>query len=199
MLRTVVVALAAFCVQGFAPVAQMSSRASLSMNAELSSMAGISVETGNKVFDPLGLAQWRDIEELRASELANGRSAMLAVVGWVWPQVFGLWPGGKITTTDPVEAILKVEPIAWAQIILFCGCLEAARVNYNAGKDASPIGPDPSKTFFDPAAVYPTDEAGKLDMQTKELKNGRMAMIAFAGLVTHHFMPAAVPLLGGLK
>lgn len=152
---------------------------------ELSTMLGVSVETGNKVFDPLKLAQWRDVDQLRASELANGRSAMLAVVGWVWPQIFGLWPGGKVTTTDPVEAITKVDPIAWAQIIVFCGCLEAAKVNYLAGIDASPIGPNPATTFFDPAGIYPKDASGQELMQLRELKNGRMAMIAFAGLVVH--------------
>lgn len=184
-------------VGGFAPTAAV--RPALTAKAELASMPGVSVETGNKVFDPLKLAQWRDVDELRATELANGRSAMLAVVGWVWPQVFGLWPGGKVTTTDPIEAITQVEPIAWAQIIIFCGCLEAAKLNYLAGKDAAPIGPSPGQTFFDPARIYPTDAAEQEVMQLKELKNGRMAMIAFAGLVVHHFNPAAVPLLGGLK
>ncbi|KAJ8600640.1 hypothetical protein CTAYLR_006927 [Chrysophaeum taylorii] len=183
-------------VAAFAPPSAV--RPSLALHAELSTMPGISVETGNKVFDPLGLAQWRDIEELRATELANGRSAMLAVVGWVWPQVFGLWPGGSVTTTDPIAAISQVEPEAWAQMIILCGCAEAAKVNWASGVDAKPFF-DPDALFFDPAKVYPADPAGQEEMQLKELKNGRMAMIAFAGLVVHHFNPAAVPLLGDLK
>jgi len=44
-----------------------------------------------EAFDPLGLAKWRPFDETRAAELRNGRVAMLASVGWVWPQMFGPW------------------------------------------------------------------------------------------------------------
>mmetsp|Transcript_19951 Transcript_19951/g.79560 ORF Transcript_19951/g.79560 Transcript_19951/m.79560 type:complete len:198 (+) Transcript_19951:70-663(+) len=181
----------------FAPVPAPPTRTSVAMSADLATMPGVSVETGNKVFDPLELAQWRDVEELRATELANGRVAMLAVVGWVWPQVFGLFPGGPVKTVDPIAAITQVPILAWAQMVMFCGILEAAKYNWSIGVDAKPFF-DPEKTFFDPSCVYPKDAAGQEEMQLKELKNGRMAMIAFAGLVTHHYMPGAVPLLGDL-
>ena len=36
------------------------------------------------------------------------------------------------------------------------------------------------------------------EMQLRELKNARMAMIAFAGLVVHHYLPSAVPGMGSL-
>ena len=36
---------------------------------------------------------------------------------------------------------------------------------------------------FDPAGLKPTDAAELKEMQTKELNNGRLAMIAIAGMV----------------
>ena len=56
---------------------------------------------GGKPFDPLGLAVFRDFDEMRAAEVRNGRVAMLASVGWVWPQIFGTFNSDDVTTTDP--------------------------------------------------------------------------------------------------
>jgi len=188
-----------FCVAGVAafhapsPVSRSRATVVDAGTADLGTMAGVSVECGGKVFDPLALAQWRDVEELRDAEIANGRSAMLACVGWLWPQFFGLWHSGPVTTADPVAAIAQVPMLAWIQIIVGIGVLEAAKVNWRQG-----IERDSSKPFFDPAGLWPKDAASQKIMQDKELKNGRMAMIAFSGLVVHHFMPGAVPLLGTL-
>merc|ERR1719324_1659008 len=33
-------------------------------------------------------------------------------------------------------------------------------------------------------ALYPSDEQGQYDMQLRELRNGRLAMLAFSGIVT---------------
>ena len=41
----------------------------------------------------------------------------------------------------------------------------------------------PGDFGWDPMDMYPTDPAGRIDMQTKELNNGRVAMIAIAGMV----------------
>ena len=41
----------------------------------------------------------------------------------------------------------------------------------------------PGDFSWDPMDMYPTDPAGRIDMQTKELNNGRVAMIAIAGMV----------------
>jgi hypothetical protein len=41
--------------------------------ATLESIGGYGVETGNKPFDPLKIADWIPADRLRASELANGR------------------------------------------------------------------------------------------------------------------------------
>ncbi|KAJ1451855.1 chlorophyll a/b-binding protein domain-containing protein, partial [Pelagophyceae sp. CCMP2097] len=135
-------------------------------------------------FDPLGLAQWRDVDELRENEIANGRGAMLAVVGWVWPQLFGTIPGYPVSSGDPVAAVAEVPSLAWIQIFLFAGVCEAAKENWSKG---------PKAPVFDPFGNWPWDPAGRERLRLSEIKNGRLAMIAFAGLVVHHYMPGAVP------
>ncbi|KAH8046975.1 S-adenosylmethionine-dependent tRNA (m5U54) methyltransferase [Aureococcus anophagefferens] len=122
---------------------------------------------GDEIWDPLELAQWRD--------------------------VFGLWKGGPVTSSDPIAALTEVPTVAWVQFIVFCGAIEANRLNYDRGLER-----DTSKVFFDPLGLYPEDAEGQARMQLAELKNARTAMIGFAAVFVHHFMPAAVPGLGGL-
>ena len=98
----------------------------------------------------------------------------------------------QVTTTDPIDAIMQVPTVAWVQFSVFCGAIEANRLNYDRGLER-----DTSKVFFDPLGLYPTDAAGQEKMQLRELKNARVAMIGFAGLFVNHFMPGAVPGLGG--
>ena len=76
-------------------------------------------------FDPLELSQWAPADFLRKAELANGRSAMLATVGWFFPKIWTLQ--GPVDTTDPVEAFFKSDAQWWAQFIIFCGTIEAIK------------------------------------------------------------------------
>jgi hypothetical protein len=174
-------------------------------DAQLESMVGVSIELGRNVWDPLEVAQWRDLDEMRACELANGRVAMLASVGWVAPQVNGLWGTGlPVKTTDPIDAILQVPTAAWCQIILFCGVIEAARWNWEQqrqGKETPlPITQgwggrkgNPNRPFYDPFDIYPKDKAGQERMQLREIKHARLAMLGFAGFFSNHFIPGSVP------
>ena len=41
---------------------------------------------------------------------------------------------------------------------------------------------------FDPLGMKPKDEAGLMTMQTKELNNGRLAMLACAGIVAQELV-----------
>ena len=46
----------------------------------------------------------------------------------------------------------------------------------------------PGDFGWDPMDMYPTDPAGRVEMQTKELNNGRVAMIAVAGMVAQELV-----------
>ena len=49
----------------------------------------------------------------------------------------------------------------------------------------------PGDFGWDPMDMYPTDPAGRIEMQTKELNNGRVAMIAMAGMVAQELATGA--------
>ncbi|KAL3775776.1 hypothetical protein ACHAWO_003625 [Cyclotella atomus] len=68
----------------FAPAQQGKASTALNYASELDSMP-TSVECP-KVFDPLGLSDYVPVDWARRAELSNGRSAMLATVGWFFPK-----------------------------------------------------------------------------------------------------------------
>uniref|UniRef100_A0A7S2HY90 Plastid light harvesting protein n=1 Tax=Helicotheca tamesis TaxID=374047 RepID=A0A7S2HY90_9STRA len=180
----------------FAPVS--SSRASTSLNAlynaELEEMTGTTVEVGNKVFDPLGLSNFVPPQFAREAEIANGRSAMLATVGWIWPATFGTFDSQDVTTTDPIDAIMQADPQWWAQFIIFCAVIEGIKFR---GKMNGKSYCGPGEPCIDWSGSYPADEAGRAEIHEKELKNGRLAMIGFAGFMAAHFIPGSVPISPG--
>merc|ERR1712094_102614 len=49
----------------------------------------------------------------------------------------------------------------------------------------------PGDFGWDPMDMYPTDPAARVEMQTKELNNGRVAMIAVAGMVAQELATGA--------
>lgn len=143
-------------------------------------------------YDPWGLNQWVPGEYARKAELANGRAAMLACVGWVWPAWFGTF-AGPVTTTDPIDAVLQTSPEFWAQFIILCGVAENWKYNRELeGKSYTGDG--------EPAVDWTmywgkmTDQ-GRDRMRMRELKNARLAMIGIASFAAAHFIPGSVPCL----
>jgi Chlorophyll A-B binding protein len=151
----------------------------------------VSVFRHDTQFDPVGLAQWAPVDYLRKAELSNGRSAMLANVGWFWPKVVGTFDSTDVGTTDPIKAILEADPQWWAQFLLLCGTIEAIKYRGELeGKSYTGEGP----AVIDWAKQWDKlDAAKKEDMRLKELKNGRLAMIGFASYIANYFIPGSVP------
>eukprot|EP00523_Entomoneis_sp_CCMP467_P006372 CAMPEP_0168736386 /NCGR_PEP_ID=MMETSP0724-20121128/9834_1 /TAXON_ID=265536 /ORGANISM="Amphiprora sp., Strain CCMP467" /LENGTH=195 /DNA_ID=CAMNT_0008783583 /DNA_START=150 /DNA_END=737 /DNA_ORIENTATION=+ len=176
----------------FAPAQQGQSASALKSSTEFDGMIGISNEVGNKFFDPVGLAQWAPAEHLRKAELSNGRSAMLAVVGWEFPKIY-MFPSDDVSSPDPMKAILDADPQWWAQFIIFCGTVEAFKYRGELeGKSYTGDGP----AVIDWTNTWETlDEKEKEEMRLKELKNGRLAMLAIASFVSNYYLPGSVPLL----
>jgi len=136
-------------------------------------------------FDPLGLSDIFDIKWLREAELKHGRICMLAFVGFIFPDIFGTLPDHPYTSVAAHDASLGAYGGAMGQIFLFIGLIEVLTgvpaINYTMnGGDR-----EPGDYAFDPLGFLAdaTPEA-KETMQLKELKNGRLAMLGFSGIVT---------------
>merc|ERR1711906_19362 len=121
-------------------------------------------------FDPLGFTNDLPVQEVkrfREAEVTHGRVAMLATVGYLVAENFHpLFSGANTGWEMPKEAIIKnkdVEGTTWLSKL-------------NDGYYPGDIG-------FDPLGLKPTDAKEFATMQEKELSNGRLAMLAAAGMI----------------
>jgi len=157
----------------------------------LEDIPGVGIETGNKVWDPVDMNRWLPADIARDYELANGRVAMLANVGWFWPTYVGHFEG-KVSTTDPIAAIMQCDSQWWAQFILLCGVFEFYKYQRKVAGKSYTGGGDAAIDFM---GMYPADEAGRRKVEMQELKNGRLAMLGFASYLSAHFIDGSVPML----
>lgn len=152
-------------------------------------------------FDPLGYAAEADLQQMkqyREAEVQHGRVAMLGVLGMlVTEEPIEYHPlfeagvkdiGPAIRHLDEVRA---VSPFFFELLFVFIGALELNRAvtGWTAPGDVFSSGRVfnedyyPGDVGFDPLGLKPEDPAEFAEMQTKELQNGRLAMLAFAGFV----------------
>jgi hypothetical protein len=177
----------------FAP--STSSTKSFALNAA-EDMAGALAPMG--FFDPAGIAGRADEKELqryREAEVTHGRVAMLAVVGFLvgeavegssflfdsqitGPAISHLAqvpaPFWAILTASIMVAELKRASVGWMEpnVALF-----TLRDEYTPGD----IG-------FDPLGLKPSNSNELKTVMTKELQNGRLAMLAVAGFVAQELV-----------
>jgi hypothetical protein len=82
-------------------------------------------------------------------------------------------------------------PQFWEIVVLVIGILESQRIAKGWNSLNSPANEqiraeyNPGELGFDPLGLLPTDAAAKAELQTKEINNGRLAMIAIAGFAVH--------------
>merc|ERR1719287_222022 len=118
----------------------------------------------------------------REAELKHGRAAMLATVGFVAPEFFRI-PGEQFSfealpkVIDAHDALPEsmIQIFGWISFVEACSFAALANMN-NYDRRPGDFG-------FDPLGIYPTDPEKQKEMQLKELKNGRLAMIAIGGMV----------------
>jgi len=165
---------------------------SINVSPDLERLVGASVETGGAAWDPLDITDFVPVEYARKAELANGRVAMLATVGWLWPKYVGHFTG-SLSTTDPIAAARKCDLQFWAQFVALCGAFEVYTYQQEMnGKSRTPQfgGETP---VYDVMDLYPKDEAKRKEMELAELKNARLAMLGIAGFAASYFIPGSVP------
>jgi hypothetical protein len=142
-----------------------------------------------------------DVAFMREAELKHGRLAMLAFAG-VLATNGGLHLPGEIWSdsdwTTAWGSVAKVNPSATVQVLLGIAWVEGVTAKgvfdlWFGITDSR----EPGDIGFDPLRLMPKDPVAAEKMKTKELKNGRMAMIAMAGFAANHFIPGSVPGLQG--
>ena len=138
-------------------------------------------------FDPLYFSDFIDIKWMREAELKHGRICMLASTGYLAQEFFSLpsYPG---YSANPVEAFSSVPSEGLAQIVIFMGWLE---IIGNKGKytmtNMFEGGRAPGDLGFDPLKFGENKET-RARLEMAELKNGRLAMLAFSGMIHQTFV-----------
>merc|ERR1712232_656703 len=148
-------------------------------------------------FDPLGFAEKANEQTLksyREAELTHGRVSMLAVVGFlVGEKVEGSSFLFDSQISGPAITHLSQVPVPfWLLLSIAIGAAEIKRatIGWVEPKNTPVDQPGllredyiPGDIGFDPLGLKPEDPEEFAIMQTKELQNGRLAMIAAAGFL----------------
>jgi hypothetical protein len=135
--------------------------------------AGASAPLG--YFDPLKLSQTQErFDKFRASEVKHGRVAMLAILGAIaahWGHAYGAEnvPAGMAGFSDPAGAKGVI-------------AMTLAAAFLELGPWADGFAKEPGN-FGDPAGLGLDFGSNAKDIKTKELNNGRLAMMATIGLI----------------
>ena len=190
---TTLLALSAGSAAAFAPSA--STKKSSALAFSIDTIPGALAPMG--LFDPLGFAEKADeptLKRYREAELAHGRVGMLAVVGFlVGEKVEGSSFLFDAQITGPAITHLSQVPVGfWVALTVAIGAAEQKRAtigwvepeNVPVAK-AGLLRDDymPGDIGFDPLGLKPSDPDAFFEMQTKELQNGRLAMLAAAGFL----------------
>eukprot|EP00527_Entomoneis_sp_CCMP2396_P001849 CAMPEP_0198154826 /NCGR_PEP_ID=MMETSP1443-20131203/68810_1 /TAXON_ID=186043 /ORGANISM="Entomoneis sp., Strain CCMP2396" /LENGTH=302 /DNA_ID=CAMNT_0043821541 /DNA_START=159 /DNA_END=1067 /DNA_ORIENTATION=- len=146
-------------------------------------------------FDPLGFAQrgtpLNDCKRFREAEVQHGRVAMLAVVGYLASEAIP--NGGPFGITGPAnDALQQIPAPAFWIMTAAIAAAELYRAQKGWVEPKFRIGSNtlwtlrdnyyPGDLGFDPLGLKPTENFAFQRMQTKELSNGRLAMLGWAGM-----------------
>lgn len=171
---------------------------------------GIVAPTG--FFDPFGLSSGKSEQVLKKwqeSELKHGRVCMLAATAFIvqenWADKLNPLYGYKIMGPainhfQQADAIL---PFFWLWLIIATGAIEAYTIQKawepnTFGKRVANLRDDyiVGDLGFDPLNLMPKDEDGFNRLRTRELQNGRLAMIGVAGMVAQELVNPSKLFLG---
>lgn len=194
MVKIISVLALAGSASAFAPAAKPA--ASTALNAEMSKSLPFVKAPGNTAgyvgdvgFDPLGFSEYFDMKWLREAEIKHGRSSMLATLGFVAQEYITL--PGYTHVDDSNLAPEAVGVSAMLQIVMWMGVLEFWTNKGNVTMETMFSDPErvPGDLGFDPMGFSVGKSQEEKDaMALKELKNGRLAMLAIGGMIHHNWI-----------
>jgi hypothetical protein len=180
----------------FAPASVSQTRSQTSLNAFVAEdLPGVLAPVG--FFDPAGFAAKADeatLKRYREAELTHGRVAMLASLGFL----VGKAAEGSSFLCDAsisgpaITHLPQVPPVFWLGLATVIGAAEKFRAE-RGWVDPCQVPVDkpgllqpgyaPGDLGVDPLGLAPSDAEDFKIMQTKELQNGRIAMLAADGVL----------------
>ena len=142
-------------------------------------------------FDPLGFTkdmELNGVKRFREAEIMHGRVAMMATVGYLVGESTPTMAFGFEHPTIANDQLAVIPGTILFPFFLALNFSEAFRAS--KGWVEPGMGPlftlrenyYPGDLGFDPLGLKPTDASEFANMQTKELSNGRLAMLAAAGM-----------------
>jgi hypothetical protein len=143
---------------------------------------------GDFGFDPLGFTEiLPSLSYVRQAELKHGRVAMLATVGFVLTQSIHL----LTPESNPIKAISAIGYGPNLQILSFIGTIELAtwRKTFDGEGEPGDFGFDPMNQ------LKGKSEAQINELKLKEIKNGRLAMVAIIGMLVQNLIFDGKPTL----
>jgi hypothetical protein len=144
---------------------------------------------GDVGLDPLNFSEYFDMKWLREAEIKHGRASMLATVGFVTQQFVTI--PGYTHVEDSTLGPTTVGISAMLQIVLGMGIVEWWSNNGNITMETMFSDADrvPGDLGFDPLGYSKKMSEEEMDsMKLKELKNGRLAMLAIGGMIHHNWV-----------
>lgn len=142
---------------------------------------------GDAGFDPLGFSDGFDeaLLKYREAEIKHGRLAMLAAAGWPISELLDKKIAASLDlptvldATDRAPSLLngglgKISPLYWGSVLALASAIELYGIKRGPGDVSGDLG-------FDPLGLYPDSPDARFEMQTKEIKNGRLAMMGVLG------------------
>lgn len=153
-------------------------------------IVGSEAAFGTFQYDPLGFSvTWPEhVPWFREAELKHGRICMVGIIGLIAQDSFRI-PIPELE--DPTLTILNSHnkliygigqgPMWW--LLVFCAVIESKRFA-DLGLGFEKLTHENAGDLDFGKQFLPKTEEGILQMKLKELKNGRLAMLAFAGCIT---------------
>ena len=172
------------------------------MSSVPSNQAGLAgVVAPTFYFDPFGLAEGKDpatMKQYREAELKHGRVCMLASVGMLTQEILQNPLGIDGPAIRHLDLLDDKFPEFGELFILLCAFIEGWSIT-NKWEPRSETrnlkrfarlraDSEPGDFGWDPLEWYPKDPAEQEIIKTKELQNGRLAMLAVAGIVAQELI-----------
>jgi hypothetical protein len=124
---------------------------------------------------------------MREAELKHGRLAMLAAIGWPLAELLDKPVADAaglptlLTKSGESPSLLnggleRVDPVYWIAVVLLAGIVELENSKMQEEKGKAYVIGDCGLS-----SLLPGDKKKVIDLQTKEIKNGRLAMMGILG------------------